>query len=91
MGFSSARRQSNRYGRYRLYVALLAVLAIALFVQAWRQVTYDVAPINNSSDVLYSAGEGVGEALRDPLCEWQEDGPQLYVLQHSDQHPQGDA
>lgn len=76
------RQASMRYVRYRLYVVALLVLTVVFFLRAWRQVAHEVASLNSNSDDMSISGAGYTAD-----CKWKENGPLLYLLQHSVSHP----
>lgn len=81
------RRLSNRHANRRLCIAFLVLLAVVAFLRSWHQVALEL-PSANNGDVSISTS---GAEIENPACEWQQGGPQLYMLQHTKKHPKGES
>lgn len=79
------RRLSNRHANRRLCIAFLLVLAVVAFLRSWRQVALELPSSNGDVSISTSGGE-----IESSACEWQQGGPQLYMLQHTKKHPKGE-
>lgn len=79
------RRLSNRHANRRLCIAFLLVLAVVAFLRSWRQVALELPSSNGDVSISTSGGE-----IENSACEWQQGGPQLYMLQHTKKHPKGE-
>ena len=76
------RAASTRYGKRKVYVAGILLLAGVFLYHGMR-----------SLDDTSEAGAAVVAAADDtPVsCEWEEGGPELFVIRHNELHPEGEC
>lgn len=74
------RAASTRYGKRKVYVAGILLLAGVFLYHGMR-----------SLEDASAAGEVAAVAHTDgSACDWEEGGPELFVIRHNELHPEGE-